>query len=113
MKTTLQRTLPLVMLFALLATSPLFAVDAATRWKKDCASCHGDNGRGDTKKGRKYLINDLTDASFQAKFTDEEAANSIKLGLKDAKGKVIMKAIRGVTDEDVKALVAYVRSLKK
>jgi mono/diheme cytochrome c family protein len=113
MNIKLQYALPLVILFALAATSPLFAIDPATRWKKDCASCHGDDGRGDTKKGRKYLINDLTDPSFQAKFTDEEAASSIKVGLKDAKGKVIMKAIRGVTDDEVKALVAYVRSLKK
>ncbi len=101
------------MLFALSATPALFAANAATLWKKECATCHGDDGRGETKKGRKFLINDLTDASFQAKFTDEQATKSIKLGLKDAKGKVIMKAIKRVSDDDIKALVAYVRSLKK
>jgi cytochrome c553 len=100
------------MLFAVSATPALFAANAATLWKKECATCHGEDGRGETKKGRKFLINDLTDASFQAKFTDEEATNSIKLGLKDAKGKVIMKAIKGVSDDDIKALVAYVRALK-
>ena len=98
---------------AVSATSSLDAANAATLWKKDCATCHGDDGRGDTKAGRKLYINDLTDASLQAKFTDEEAAKSIKFGLKDAKGKVIMEAIGGVSDDDVKALVAYVRSLKK
>ena len=101
------------MLLAVFATASLSAADAAALWRKDCAKCHGDDGRGDTKMGHKLYINDLTDAKLQAKFTDEEAANSIKLGLKDAKGKVIMKAIDGVSDEDVKALVAYVRSLKK
>ena len=106
-------TLSLVVLFAISASSSLFAANAATLWKKDCAKCHGADGRGDTKIGRKRLINDLTDASFQAKFTDEEATTSIKFGLKDAKGKVIMKAIKGVSDDDIKALVAYVRSLKK
>ena len=99
--------------FAVSATPSLYAANAATLWKKDCASCHGDDGRGDTKAGRKLYINDLTDASLQAKFTDEEAAKSIKFGLKDAKDKVIMNAISGVSDDDVKALVSYVRSLKK
>jgi cytochrome c553 len=112
-KLHLDHAVPLVMLFALSATSSLFATDAAALWKKDCAKCHGDDGRGATKSGRKYLINDLTDASFQAKFTDEEATNSIKFGLKDAKGKVIMKAVHGLTDNDIKALVAYVRALKE
>jgi cytochrome c553 len=98
---------------ALSATSSLHAASTATLWRNDCAKCHGDDGRGDTKMGRKLLISDLTDAALQVKFSDEEAAKAIKLGLKDAKGKVIMKAISGVSDEDIKGLVAYVRSLKK
>jgi len=109
----MHRTCSLVALFAVFASSSLHAADAAALWKNDCAKCHGTDGRGDTKMGRKLYINDLTDASFQAKFTDAEAAESIKSGLKDAKGKVIMKAIAGVTDADVKALVTYVRSLRK
>ncbi len=98
---------------AVFATSSLSAADAAALWRKDCAACHGVDGRGDTKEGRKLYVSDVTDAAFQAKFTDEEAAKSIKLGLKDAKEKVIMKAISGVSDNDIKALVTYVRSLKK
>jgi cytochrome c553 len=98
---------------AAFAPSSVAAASAASLWKKECASCHGDDGRGDTKMGRKLYISDLTDASLQAKFTDQQAADSIKLGLKDAKGKVIMKAVKGVSDDDVKALVAHVRSLKK
>jgi cytochrome c553 len=108
-----KNTLPLILLFAVSATSSLFAANAATRWQNVCAKCHGEDGRGDTKIGHKRLINDLTDASFQAKFTDEEATQAIKSGLKDAKGKVIMEAIKGVSDDEIKALVAYVRSLKK
>ena len=98
---------------AFATTSSVYAANAAALWRKNCAECHGADGRGDTKTGRKVFISDLTDAALQAKFTDEEAAKSIKSGLKDAKGKVIMKAVDGVTDDDVKALVAYVRSLKK
>ena len=98
---------------AVFATSSLYAADAAALWRKDCAICHGADGRGATKEGTKLYISDLTDAALQAKFTDEEAAKSIKSGLKDAKGGVIMKAISGVSDDDIKSLVAYVRALKK
>ena len=98
---------------AVFATSSLHAADAAALWRKDCATSHGADGRGDTKEGSKRYISDLTDAALQAKFTDDEAAKSIKSGLKDAKGRVIMKAISGVSDADVKSLVAYVRALKK
>jgi len=90
-----------------------YAADAATNWTDSCAKCHGAEGKGDTKMGKKLSIADLTDAKVQAKFTDEEAFKSIKEGRKDDSGKVTMKAAEGLTDEDMKALVAYVRTLKK
>lgn len=103
----------LIVLLAAVAVPSLYAADAATLWKKKCSDCHGPDGRGDTKKGRKLYISDLTQPALQAKFTDEEAANAIKHGLKDANGKVIMKAVRGLSDQEIQALVAYVRAMKK
>lgn len=103
----------LAMVLAASTASTLFAADAAANWTKQCAKCHGQDGRGDTKTGRKMMISDLTDAKLQAKFTDAEATNAIKHGLKDAKGKVIMKAVRGLSDEEITGLVAYVRTLAK
>ncbi len=90
-----------------------FAADAATNWTDQCAKCHGATGKGDTKMGKKLSIADLTDAKVQAKFTDEQACKAIKEGLKDESGKTTMKAVEGLSDEDVKALVAHVRTLKK
>ncbi|MBI2813988.1 MAG: cytochrome c [Opitutae bacterium] len=90
-----------------------FAADAATNWTESCAKCHGATGKGDTKMGKKLGIADLTDAKVQAKFTDEQAGKAIKEGLKDESGKTTMKAVEGLSDEDVKALVAHVRTLKK
>lgn len=97
----------------LLCSGTAFAADAAANWEEHCASCHGADGRGDTKMGKKLKIKDLTDAAFQARFSDEDAAKAIKEGLKDEKGKIQMKPIEGLTDEDVAALVAHVRTLKK
>lgn len=101
-----------LVLFAALVSSPVYGASGASLWKNQCAKCHGADGKGQTKEGHKLYIGDLTDPKLQAKFTDEQAFNSIKFGLKDAKGKVIMKPARRVTDEDVRALVAHVRSLK-
>jgi len=90
-----------------------FAADAATNWTESCAKCHGAAGKGDTKMGKKLGIRDLTDPQVQAKFTDEQAFKAMKEGLKDESGKTTMKAIEGLSDEDIKALTAYVRTLKK
>lgn len=90
-----------------------FAADAATNWTEACAKCHGADGKGQTKMGKKLSIADLSDAKVQAKFTDEEAFKAIKSGRTDETGKTTMKAAEGVTDEDITALVAYVRALKK
>jgi cytochrome c553 len=90
-----------------------YAADAASNWTDSCAKCHGADGKGDTKMGKKLSIADLTDAKVQAKFTDEQAFKAIKEGMKDEGGKTIMKAVEGLTDDDIKALVAHVRALKK
>ncbi len=71
-----------------------YAADAATNWTESCAKCHGAEGKGDTKMGKKLSIADLTDAKVQAKFTDEQAFKAMKDGLKDESGKTTMKAVR-------------------
>ena len=56
---------------------------------------------------------DLTDAKVQAAFSDAKATASIKNGVKE-NGKTTMTAFAGkLTDDEIKALVAYVRTLKK
>jgi mono/diheme cytochrome c family protein len=89
------------------------AADAKENWDKACAKCHGPDGKGDTKMGQKLSIKDLTDAKVQAAFTDDDALKALKEGLKDAEGKTRMKAAENLSDEELKALVQYVRGLKK
>ena len=102
----------LVLAFATLALS-LHGADAAANWKQSCAKCHGQDGKGDTKMGHKLGILDLSDAAVQAKFTDDDIFKAVKVGRKDETGKVTMKPIEGMTDDEIKALVPLVRSLKK
>ena len=54
----------------------------------------------------------MTDAKVQAGFTDDEAFTALKSGLKDKEGKIRMKPAEGVSDDEIKSLVAYVRTLK-
>ena len=82
-----------------------FGADGAALWAQNCASCHGKDGSGATTMGKKLAVKDY---SKDQGFSDAEATNVIKNG----KGK--MKAYKDkLSDADVKALVAYVRSLKK
>lgn len=89
------------------------AADVKENWEKNCAKCHGPDGKGDTKMGKKVDIKDLTDAKVQAKFTDAEAVKAIKEGIKGKDDAVVMKAVEGLSDEEIKGLVAYVRAFKK
>lgn len=89
------------------------AADAKALWTANCTPCHGASGNGDTKMGKTLGAADLTDAKKQASFTDVQATDAIKNGVKQ-NGKTTMKAFGGkLSDADVKALVAYVRTLKK
>jgi mono/diheme cytochrome c family protein len=100
---------------SILIAAPLAvrAADAKTNWANNCAQCHGPTGKGDTKMGKMVGAMDLTDPKKQASFTDAKATQSIKEGVKQ-NGKTTMKAFGGkLSDDEIKALVAYVRSLKK
>lgn len=88
------------------------AADAAAIFQKHCVSCHGKDGQGNTKAGIKAGVKDFTDAKFQSTFSDEQAFKAIKEGIKDGQ-KVKMKPAEGVTDEEIKLLVAYVRGFRK
>jgi mono/diheme cytochrome c family protein len=88
------------------------AADAKQNWDKYCVQCHGKTGHADTKMGAQLAAKNFSDAKVQASFTDAQAAKSIKEGIKEG-GKTKMTAFAGkLTDDEVKALVAYVRTLK-
>jgi cytochrome c1 len=63
--------------------------------------------------GKKAGVKDYTDAKAQAELKDDAAAKAIKEGLKDKEGKVLMKPAEGLSDEEIKGLVAYMRTFKK
>lgn len=105
-------TLLVLLALVTMAQAPCQAADAKPLWDKHCAKCHGADGKGDTKAGKKVEVKDMTDAKWQAAVKDDKAFKSIKEGMKDG-DKVRMKPAEGLSDDDIKALVAYTRTFKK
>ena len=88
------------------------AEDAAANWEKHCQKCHGADGKGETKMGKKVGVKDMTSAEYQTALKDDAAFKSIKEGIKDG-DTVKMKPADGLSDDEIKALVAHVRKFKK
>ncbi len=101
-----------VLSIAMLLASPVAFGDAAALYGKSCASCHGKDGKGDTKMGKKAGAKDYTTAEGQ-KWSDADGVKAILEGVKDG-DKSKMKGFTGkVTDAEAKELVTYIRTFKK
>lgn len=97
----------------LLAGAVALQADAEANWNKNCASCHGKDGKGQTAMGKRLGLKDYTDPKVQESFTDEEAFKATKEGLKKD-GKTVMKPYANkLSDDEIKELVAHIRSFKK
>lgn len=95
-----------------LASATAFAAPASEIWTAQCAKCHAADGSGKTKIGTKLKLRDYTDAKVQAEMTDEVIFKAIKEGITEG-GKEKMKAYSDLSDDDIKALTAYIRAMKK
>jgi cytochrome c6 len=110
----MKKILLLATVFGFAAAIAASAADAKENWEKaSCIKCHGADGKGDTKMGQKLGVRDYTDAKVQADLKDDAAFKAIKEGLKDKEDKTLMKPAEGLSDDEIKALVAQVRSFKK
>ena len=96
---------------ALAFTTTAIAADGKTVYTDSCQKCHGEDGKGQTTMGKKMGARDYTDAKVQASVTDDQAFKACKEGLvKD--GKTLMKPM-ALSDADIKASIAYMRTFKK
>jgi mono/diheme cytochrome c family protein len=80
--------------------------DPAALYKSKCQVCHGAEGKGDTPAGQKMGAKDFHSPEV-ARMSDAQLIEAIK------KGKGKMTGYEGkLTDDQIKALVKYIRSLK-
>jgi mono/diheme cytochrome c family protein len=97
----------LVVLGFMMTVRPALALadDAEALYKSKCQPCHGADGKG-SPAGQKIGVKDFHSPEV-AKQTDEELFTTTKQG----KGK--MPAYdKKLTDDQIKQLVKYIRSLK-
>jgi mono/diheme cytochrome c family protein len=81
------------------------AQDASATFKSKCAGCHGADGTG-SAMGKKMGAHDFTSAEVQ-KMSDAELTDTI------TNGKNKMPKYGSLKPEEIKGLVAYIRTLKK
>ncbi len=105
MKTT--KLLMLVMtiavtLFILIPNLSWAADDGATLYKAKCAMCHGPDGAGKPAIKAPSLISDEA-----KKLSDADLAKAVAEKAKHPAG------VKSLAADDVKAIVAYIRTLQK
>ena len=81
---------------------------AAALYKNYCATCHGNDGRSKTIKGKLKHARDLTDPTWQENVSDERIFNSIVNG----RGKMPGFS-KKMSDAETESLVSYVRHLRR
>jgi mono/diheme cytochrome c family protein len=90
-----------------------YAAPAADNWENLCTKCHGADGKGQTKVGKKLSLKDYTDAKVQAELNDADMAKVTAEGVKDKAGKEKMKAFAPeLSPAEITDLVAYIRKFK-
>jgi cytochrome c6 len=89
------------------------SADVKENWEKHCQKCHGADGKGQTKMGRQSGAKDYTDPKVQAELTDANAVKIIKEGIVDKGKKKMDPYADKLNDEEIKALIAYIRAFKK
>lgn len=90
------------------------AMDVPALWKKNCASCHGEDGKGETKAGKTKKVKDLTNPEVRAKFDREKMIKVTKEGIKGDDGKERMKPYaEKLSDAEIAALNDYILNTLK
>lgn len=89
------------------------AADVEANWNKHCVSCHGKDGSGQTRMGKKAGAKDYRDPKIQAEIKADEALKNIKEGMKED-GKEKMKPFADkLTDDEIKLLIAHIKTFEK
>ena len=115
MKTKVTSIKTILIIAGLLAAfaSASRGAEVKENWEKNCQKCHGADGKGQTKMGRQSGVKDYTDPKVQEELKDENAIKIIKEGIVEKDKKKMEPYKDKFTDEEIKALIAYIRAFKK
>lgn len=94
------------------AAGSAYAATAAENFENSCTKCHGADGKGQTKMGKKLKVRDMTTDEYKHDLDEAKALTALKEGIKQD-GKEVKKSFAAdYTDDELKALIAHVKSLK-
>ena len=92
----------------------VFAAPVAENWENHCTKCHGEDGKGQTKAGKKLQVKDYTNAKVQAEMKDADMIKATADGVFDKAGKEKMKAYKDeLSGKEIEELVAYIRNFSR
>ncbi len=96
---------------AAVAATPAAANEALASYKKLCVSCHGADGKGQTKLGKLHKVRDYTTKEVKASLKDDTMFKAIKEGIKEGDKMAMPTYADKLTDDQIKALAAYMKTL--
>ncbi len=102
MKARVLVVLLVLLVFALLSNFTWAAEDGAALYKSKCAMCHGPDGAG--KEGKVPALKGTS-------LTQEQIVGVLQKGAADKKAPH-NAAFKGLTEDQAKAIAAYVKSMK-
>lgn len=102
----------LILVLATLATAACSRPDTDTEdgrilFQATCASCHGQDGRGDPIQKARLGVPDMTDPSWQARLSDDGIVMVVRSGSRNGR----MPAFTAFTDAQLRGISAHIRGL--
>lgn len=97
--------LPALAVFVFAALPAMAGADGEALYNQHCATCHGKDGKADTPVGKALHAAHLVDPKYAAEESDEGVTHAIRTL---SKHKAVSSS---VSDEDLKAIAAYIRKL--
>jgi len=85
------------------------------QYKRHCAICHGNDGKGETTGGEKAGVKDYTDPKVSEKLKDiKKVTLSVAKGMKDKEGRMLMAPFeRKLKPAEIKGLIKYLEKFSK
>jgi cytochrome c6 len=86
------------------------AADGTALFAKNCAACHGPDGKARSIMAKQLRVKDLS----VSKLSDAEIAKQINEGSRNKRGDQIMPSFKDrLTEEEIQALIIAVKDFRK